>query len=471
MGDRITTALKQLQLFFGERDSRQVFVAAGILFCLLLGVIAVVRAEIPKQVTERVRYESPVQIDSPYDREAVRHHSSEFNGFLKQAWGTIFEYMDPYRPEEIHVRAYPPFFNVFFLPFALPWKLTGLGSALFVLCSLVLGGVGVWSLCGFETDAKKRFGLFALLAMMALPLGLNVLARCETDLFILGPVAVGLAWLSRGKRPFWAGCLFGFAAALKVLPALFGIYLLCRKRWSALGGMIATGLLCTILLPVLVFGPGRALDLHLSWYRNVVAPYHTEGAEAVVGDPARESNQSLAAAAQRYLRPIAMQPRGYDSTYRMNIAELSPGAVRDVVKFVQVGIALLLLLTWVRVRNPQRSVPTEAALCGLVAPGILLLSDVSLTTHHVLLVLPLGALLARMLVWGDEYAGRMSWVIVVYLLGLFGVAVPFLKMLTPMLPVTLALLLACILVVWRDHRRSLTQTTDADADTVAPPST
>lgn len=471
MGGRITAALKQLQFFFSERDGRRIFIVAGILLCLLFGVIAVVRAEIPKQVTAGVRYESPTQFETDHDRKAVGYHSSEFRGFRKQTWGAVFGDLDPYRPEEIHVRAYPPFFNIFFLPFALPWKLTGLGSALYVLCSLVLGGVGVWSLCGCETNEKKRFGLFAVLATLALPLALNVLARCETDLFILGPVAVGLAWLSRGKRPFQAGCLIGFAAALKVLPALFGVYLLCRRRWGALGGMVAAGLVCTVLLPVLVFGPGRALDLHLSWYKNVVAPYHTEGAEAVIGDPARDSNQSLAAAAQRYLRPIAVQPRGCDSEYRINVAEFSPDSVRGIIKAIQLGIALLLIVTWARVRNPRRPILTEAVLCALVAPGILLLSDVSLTTHHILLVLPLGALIARILVWDDEVAKRWAWVLVLCLLGIFGVGVPFLKMFTPMLPVTLALLLACVVIVWRDHRRSVTQTTDTDADAVTPPST
>ena len=87
-----------------------------------------------------------------------------------------------------------------------------------------------------------------------------------------------------------------------------------------------------------------------------------------------------------------------------------------------------------------------------VAPGIMLLSEVSLTSHHVLLILPVAAIVVRMLVLEDAVAERWAWVLIVYLLALLGVAIQPFKPFTPLLPATVALLLACVGVALRDRQ-------------------
>jgi hypothetical protein len=87
-----------------------------------------------------------------------------------------------------------------------------------------------------------------------------------------------------------------------------------------------------------------------------------------------------------------------------------------------------------------------------VAPGIMLLSEVSITSHHVLLILPVAVILARITVLEDAAAARWGWVLVVYLLALFGVAIQPLKPYTPLLPAAVALLLACAAIAFRDRR-------------------
>jgi hypothetical protein len=87
-----------------------------------------------------------------------------------------------------------------------------------------------------------------------------------------------------------------------------------------------------------------------------------------------------------------------------------------------------------------------------VAPGIMLLSEVSLTSHHVLLILPVAVILTRMLVLEDATAARWGWVLVVYLLALLGVAIQPLKPFTPLLPATIVLLVACAAIALRDRQ-------------------
>jgi hypothetical protein len=213
--------------------------------------------------------------------------------------------------------------------------------------------------------------------------------------------------------------------------------------------MIFAAVVCTAVLPVLVFGPQRAWSLHVSWYERVVAPYQSGQTMRFIGDPYRPSNQSLTAAFNRLLRPL---PRDASKGERnINLPSLSPKAVSALVKSLQLIVALGLILLWA-LCGRGRDAKSAAVLMAAVAPGILLLSEVSLTTHHVLLILPLAVILVRMLVLEDEAAARWGWVLVVYLLALLGVAIQPIKPFAPLLPATAVLLLACAALALRDRQ-------------------
>ena len=231
------------------------------------------------------------------------------------------------------------------------------------------------------------------------------------------------------------------------------MYLLFTRQWRALGGMIFAGLVCTVVLPVLLWGPQRAWKLHVSWYEKVVAPYHSGQTTKFIGDPYRPSNQSLTAAFNRLLRPLPMDASKGERN--INLISLSPGAVSALVKALQLAVALGLVLLWALCgRGPIGGRPNgpPRVLMAAVAPGIMLLSEVSLTSHHVLLILPVAAILVRMLVLEDAAAARWGWVLVVYLLALLGVAIQPVKPFTPLLPATVVLLLACAAIALRDRR-------------------
>ncbi|MGO8703289.1 MAG: glycosyltransferase family 87 protein [Candidatus Brocadiia bacterium] len=449
----LSAAAKALE----TRAGRWIFWIAVAAAFLGIGADAVIRAELPQRTfVPRPKYASPTQISEHRDSQA-EWRSSEFRGFRTIAWGEVMEGMDPYRDLQ-HVRAYPPFFGIAFFPFAMLWRIPFAGSALFFAVSFAFA-LAAARCCSAWADgggtavapgrAHGRFGAFALVFILLAPLALDVMARCESDMLVLFPVAAAFCWLARGQRRFRAGALLGFAAAFKVLPGLFGVYLLLTRQWRALGGMIFAGVVCTAVLPVLLWGPERAWSLHLSWYEKVVAPYRSGRTTEFISDPYRPSNQSLTAAFNRLLRPLPMDASKGERN--INLVSLSPGAVSTLVKTLQGLVALGLMLLWA-LCGRGRDAKSAAILMAAVAPGIMLLSEVSLTSHHVLLILPVAAILMRIMVLEDAVAARWSWALVVYLLALLGVAIQPLKPYTPLLPATAALLLACAAIALRDRQ-------------------
>lgn len=414
LNDKVAHLWRRLEAFFEAPRGRRGFWAATAVIFLIMGFFAVKRAEVPKRWHAPVlNYESPVDIDYGDDPQAD-YSSSEFRGFRRISWAVVVKGLDPYRDLD-HIRAYPPFFGIAFFPFAAPWRLMGVGGALMYATGFALALLAAWAWSGVgAADGKPRFGRFAMLFFLTLPLVLNILARSSSQMIVVGPLALGCAWLARGRRPVAAGALLGFAAAFKVLPGLFGVYLLATRQWRALGAMAGAGVLCWIVVPALVFGPGRAVELHRSWIELVVAPYGQGEVTAIVGNPFRESNQSFTAAANRYLRDITvMAGSKYTESGRteqqVNFVSLSEETLRAGLRVAKVGILGGLIFLWAFTRRAGGA--GRAVLAVSPALGLLLLSEISTTTHHALLALPLAALLTAALDRDLPAARRWLWLL------------------------------------------------------------
>ena len=171
---------------------RKRFWAFAIGVGVLLGAYVVMRAEVPKErFVDELHYRSPVEIDTSDDKQA-KYHSSEFHGFARLSWGSIKEGLDQY--VDLHTRGYPPFFAIAFFPFAIFWRIPGVGSALFYLLCYVGGIHAAWCLAAWcrRKGEPTRFGLFALIWLIMLPFTAAILARCETDMLVVWPLAVAL---------------------------------------------------------------------------------------------------------------------------------------------------------------------------------------------------------------------------------------------------------------------------------------
>ncbi len=427
---------------------RAVFWVFTALLFLGGGVLTVLRAEFPKKrLIETPVYASPVDMGESKDEQS-EWRSSEFRGFRQIGYGVMLEDRDPYKLDPhkglMHIRAYPPFFAMFFFPFSILWKVPGLGSGLFYAVGFALALLSAWYLSRWardpdaeEDDRGEGFGRFALLFLLLAPMALNVMLRSETDMYILFPLALAFYLLAQRRYQALAGALLGLAACIKVLPGLFGIYFIVARRWRALGGMIAVGVLCMIILPLMVWGPARTEALYTSWTKVVVGPYFDKGATSFVSGY-RPSNQSLTSAFHRWFaqKPLA----GGEQAAGIEAIKPTRQTVSRIVKILQLGTLLGLAILWAA-RGGRREPATLAALTATVPCGILILSEVSLTTHHVTLLLPLAAVLVRWDVLKDERAARWLWVLPVWVLAI--VLTSVVKPAAPLLLATVLTLIAC----------------------------
>jgi len=412
-------------------------------------------------------------------------HSSEYRGFRRTARRVMLYGGPQHAPGVIHLRAYPPFFAIFFTPFSLgpPW----LGAELFFL--LGFGGycAAVWWLCRtvWPGDRPPPKGLVALAWLVPLVLLLDTVLRCESDAVILAIVAAGLWMIVRERRNVAGGVLLGLAASIKVLPGLFGVYLLCRRRWRAAAGMLLGGVLFTVLMPAALWGPQEAWQRHREWYREVVAPYHHGGMMAL-NISVRPSNQSLTAATYRFLCDVPLMkvrhavrsgmsriraegsPAWRNALARerrkireVNLVSLPEETVAAISEVAHGGIALFFVGFWIASYRRHLKPHERLTLFATVPVATLLLSEVSLTTHHLLLVVPLVVLLGRWAMGGVERrrVRRLIWCVPAFVAAMASTGIKPVKALSPLLVVTVWIGTALVLLALRDRRAAALRST------------
>jgi hypothetical protein len=197
-------------------------------------------------------------------------------------------------------------------------------------------------------------------------------------------------------------------------------------------------------------GPSRAWQMHVSWYERVVAPYHTAGAQSFIGNPYRSTNQSLTAAVYRFLTPV--QAGKSDDTRHVNVVSLSAQTAGRITLALRAPIAFGLLALWLFCRRRDESAAEFAAVFVTVPLGILLLSEISLGTHHVNLIIPCAVILVRAACLRDERAQRLLWAVAAALLVCIIGAQRTVHLLSPFLLTTLLLLYATAALALSDFR-------------------
>jgi alpha-1,2-mannosyltransferase len=198
---------------------------------------------------------------------AVRHHTSLYGPGFHGANGLPF--------------TYPPFAAVLMAPLTLvPFRLL---AVLWDAGSLVVLGAALAAVLGpWEAGPLQRHPWMALAAVVAL----SVLTEPVFDNLSLGQVDIFLAAASltgacaTERRPWTAG-LIGLAAAVKVVPGLFVVYLLLARRWRAAGVAAGAFAVATAVGYLVRPASSAAYFLRLLW--QVGRP----------GNPSSYLNQSL----------------------------------------------------------------------------------------------------------------------------------------------------------------------------------
>jgi alpha-1,2-mannosyltransferase len=305
-------------------------------------------------------------------------------GFLNPTRGIVFEGKDPLR--DFRVNAYPQFFYVVMLPFAL--LSNPHASVWWSLLSTVLWvGIGYMVatlLTSQRGEAPRKALLFAPLGLTIL--FLNNLHLGQSNLVPLFFVVLAFYRLAQNKDAE-AGLWLSFATAFKLTPALFCGYLVLRGRWKALGVFVAGVVLWMVLVPMAVLGPERSLRFNREWVGAVILPFAQGGQVQTRNISWYHTNQSLEAFLNRHFTPYGVERYGsVQSAVSLPIASEKQAHVAATVLRLILLLGLAFLW-WSGRRDPSRAMVPDLAL-GLFA--MLLLSPASWVSHYISAVVALA---------------------------------------------------------------------------------
>ena len=205
---------------------------------------------------------------------------------------------------------YPPLVLLAFVPHVLTGSALGASLLQTLLNLATAGGLAVVllrALADADVALERRDRLLVGGVVFASVHSIPVLVMGQVNLQLALAVAVGARLLERGREE-WAGVAFALAAAVKLFPAVVGLWLLRQRAWRAVGAAVATGL-GTIVAGAAMFGPG---------------PTRTFFTEVVPGERQAESCAG------------GLDPSAMFVTVRRPLAALFPGLGGD-------GLALLAL--------------------------------------------------------------------------------------------------------------------------------
>jgi hypothetical protein len=217
--------------------------------------------------------------------------------------------------------------------------------------------------------------------------------------------------------------------------------------------MAAGGIVLVAGVGSVAFGPGGNLERHRRYYAEIVVPYGEGGADAIIERPWRANNQSLTAAAYRFLVPPEVTEEGPHRF--VQIARLPAETVRRGAKTVALLLTALLFVLWWAGGRRDSPVARAAGL-GSALIAMLEVSEMSGTGHHALLVVPLAAAIAFAAATGrpPRARGRVVRGTLAAMILVWACAVPFLKDLSFLLFGTLTLLGVMVVILRAERPRA-----------------
>ncbi|MET8183244.1 glycosyltransferase 87 family protein [Streptomyces sp. NPDC005336] len=258
--------------------------------------------------------------------------------------GRIYDFTIPGADGTDYGFTYPPFAALCMLPMALvswPGAIT-----ISMLLNAAASATLLFWLIGPAVRRQGWNKWFAFIVAACL----FALLEPVRDTFSFGQVNLLLlvlvfsdAWLLSTGRGRFAGCGIGLAAAIKLTPAIFIIYLLVTRRWRAAGVATGTAVAATLLAAWVAPGASRVYWTKALWDTNRI------------GVLSYVSNQSWDGVLARLLAPV--QPSG--AVWAVGVLAIlavwahrvrSAAAVGDeVAGFALTGIAACLIspITWV----------------------------------------------------------------------------------------------------------------------------
>jgi hypothetical protein len=160
------------------------------------------------------------------------------------------------------------------------------------------------------------------------------LSRGQVDIAMLAIIAAAL-YLAAHRREFVSGLCLAIPAAVKLFPPFLLIYPFWRRRWRMAAGVVASLALGLVIIPAVVFGPQRAIEVYRTWSEVLAKPALGTGSDrsraAELTDMNATDNQSLLAAIHNWQyrsvptgdRPAQCAPAARVSVYVLGVLALA----------------------------------------------------------------------------------------------------------------------------------------------------
>ncbi|MBP7864331.1 MAG: DUF2029 domain-containing protein [Acidobacteria bacterium] len=184
---------------------------------------------------------------------------------------------------------YPPLMAILLAPLAVPpdaagatradgwvtypvavavWYALGLAALVFALHLAARGLERAWGVPRLHDPPPSgrpwwRLRLFPLLACVV-PVGFSLVRGQPNTLLLLGMAGFAAGWLS--GRFAWAGLWLGLGACVKPYLGAVLLAALWKRRWRAAGGFLAGLALGLVVIPAVLVGPSRAVELTRDFY-------------------------------------------------------------------------------------------------------------------------------------------------------------------------------------------------------------
>lgn len=344
--------------------------------------------------------------------KSLRPQGTDFTIYLDAGRAVL----DGELPSGVEDYIYPPLFAVAFAPLALLPL-----SAASLLWQLLNLGLVLWCARAAARIATERGPpapwLYWAPLLFLLRLADSNFANGQVNIVVLTTIVIGLLALKDGREAR-AGVAFGLGAALKVLPGVFLLWLLLKRRWRGVWAGGASLLLFGVAVPCLALGPRDfASDVH-NWLAGTAAPY-VRGGQALLDEREYLPGQSLYAAGYRLLTDSAATHTGKQA----NIVALDP----DTARLVVIGlIALQSLAVFVRVARRRWAPGTVGwtAEAGLIVCWVLASAPLVHKAHMIWLIVPVAVLLKRCLATEGPRARRLEWALTIFGLASIALTTP-----------------------------------------------
>jgi hypothetical protein len=162
----------------------------------------------------------------------------------------------------------------------------------------------------------------------------------QPNLILLAMMLFGF-WLLQHGRPWMAGSMFALATAIKVFPVAVFPYLLWRRQWASVAGMVIFLGIFLLVVPAPIRGYQHNVSELKTWFKGMVGSSSEQG----FGQRGEQNwswvNQSIIAVTHRLTRPVNYnQDNPVKPPQYMNLLDLDFKTANWVVLAISLAIGL-----------------------------------------------------------------------------------------------------------------------------------